>query len=113
MTITMRNKLTERLKSLSNRTLQKPRFPAPPAEARRCAPRKITSLEGKVTFNNTTILRCIVKDKSETGLQIEMEFSNTLPDFVKISVPDLNIKHSAAVIWQDGQLAGLLLDNSS
>lgn len=71
--------------------------------------RKPTYKVAKIRATNLE-LRCVVLDISPSGAKVKLEGAIGLPEVVVLVIPDMAFKKRHLVRWQDGDMAGLMVE---
>ncbi|MEZ5892149.1 MAG: hypothetical protein R3C58_03255 [Parvularculaceae bacterium] len=62
---------------------------------------------GKVYLSKTDVLRCVIRNVSDTGAYIHLEGAHTLPPVVVLRFDQTGVVKKARVAWQHDIEAGL------
>lgn len=71
------------------------------------SPREAVFRPGKVYLSKTDMLRCVIRNISETGAYIHLEGAHPLPPVVLLHFNQTGVTKKAKVAWQNDIEAGL------
>jgi len=75
----------------------------------RASPRKRTLLQGSIVFNDRfSLIKCVVRDLSETGARIAFEHPIDIPPEFHLEIARKGISRRCRVSWSKGKEHGLM-----
>ena len=76
-------------------------------EERRKAPRRRVLKTGKISFDRSESLDCVVRNISEAGACLELNSRVTIPDDFTLTIKTAKMIRPSHVIWRAGRRIGV------